>query len=92
MPESVFRRAIVDNYYSTNSTQFSFELDAEQVARLCELFKQFSTNRNTPSRNQITPGGSIDARIASWDGTQPFKLNANSPLPPTMPDLNVNFN
>ena len=48
LPESAFRRVIAENYVSSNSAQFSFELDMEQVARLSEAFKQFAVNRTTP--------------------------------------------
>lgn len=53
LPESAFRRFIAENYMSSNSAQFSFELDMEQVARLSEAFKHFAVNRTTPIPHQI---------------------------------------
>eukprot|EP00210_Caulerpa_lentillifera_P004078 g3891.t1 len=52
LPESAFRRIIAENYISSTSSQFSFELDMDQVARLSAAFKQFSMNRSTPIQQQ----------------------------------------
>lgn len=55
LPESAFRRIISENYISSTSSQFSFELDMDQVARLSAAFKQFSINRSTPTPQNPIP-------------------------------------
>ncbi|GMH38043.1 hypothetical protein BSKO_05927 [Bryopsis sp. KO-2023] len=55
LPEAAFKLAIIDNYHSTSSSQFAFELDTEQVARISELFKKFSSATRVSRSPQLTP-------------------------------------
>eukprot|EP00210_Caulerpa_lentillifera_P000279 g272.t1 len=68
LPESAFRRVIAENYVSSVSSQFSFELDMEQVARLSDAFKQFAANGTIPNTNNsdFTP---FDGNNAQQLGT-----------------------
>lgn len=94
LPESAFKFAIADNYMSSTSSQFAFELDMDQVARLSDAFKQFAISRTTPvPNNAFSPfNGSAHEAVPlfdedaapSWTGERTRRFSPVGVPPPAM--------